>query len=200
MDGAEIQQMFVRLEAIGEYYGAAPFTDKAKEVWTDAFKNLRAPNVLGAINDWPKVGNKFPTIKELYAEATKRDAKDMERKVQDEATEKPALMRPTDPAVARALARYQAAQKNMPKRHPKFWLWEGLLDYVEHPERMSYLKRLLVINEFGENPSPGLVAQIRAQVTTQLHMESSRKRLLDYIDEERKRETGALDEPWELRA
>lgn len=202
-DKQETKELFDHLVELADYYGIRQPTEKALALWARSVASDSPAGILNALEDWAKYNAKMPTIAEIRGIAVSRLSKRLEHDEEAEAAATVPLdkIRPADPCVARAYARWKAARASVPQRSPRYWEHVGLLylttgrlmrnpwkrpgcpgpDYVF----LSGAKRDHLIRVFGEEPAEALIEKFKAEVNAQKAAERAVPKFSAFLAEER---------------
>jgi hypothetical protein len=127
----EIATLTARLEQLAEFYRVKAPTSNSVLIWADALDDLRFDELLTALSDWPRTGERMPTVAELRRLCALRRAERMEK--QSEADNRNGLtvgdLRPKgDPnsAAYRAHLAAKARIDALPRPNRNDW-WHDIL-------------------------------------------------------------------------
>lgn len=202
-DKQETKELCDHLVELAEYYGIRQPTEKALALWARSVASDSPDGILNALEDWAKYNAKMPTIAEIRQLAAARLSKRLERDEEAEAAATVPLdkIRPADPCVARAYARWKAARAAVPKRGPKFWEHVSLLylttgRLMRNPRKrpgcpgpdfvfLSGAKRDHLIRVYGDKPAEALVEKFKTEVNAQKAAERAVPKFSVFLAEER---------------
>lgn len=201
-DQAEKHKLSEQLAALADYYGVRAPSGKAIELWTRGLSSESPAKTLGVLDDWVKTQRKMPTIAEVREQIGQRYSKELDAQALKEAQTAPRLdrVRPADPAVARAVARFLDALRAAPKRGPRYWERLSLMYAVSGRKfrdrqgkwsQISSAKREHLRGIFGDEPDPAAVEAARQEVNAQRDAERALPKFADLLAEERAKEMAA---------
>lgn len=137
-------------------------------------EEIPAQAAIAVLCDWPKRHDKAPTVQGVLKSA--RDLLERQQEHRradvrnDPSVPKASDVKPSDPAMADAVARCLKAINSMPPRPRDFWEWEGIVDL----DKIGLLKRRYLEEKYGERlKDAAFIADIRRKVQARLSLEAA---------------------------
>lgn len=135
-------------------------------------EEIPAQAAIAVLCDWPKLHDKAPTVQGVLKSA--RDLLERQQEHRradvrnDPSVPKASDVKPSDPAMADAVARCLKAINSMPPRPRDFWEWEGIVDL----DKIGLLKRRYLEEKYGDRlKDPGFVRGIKDKVRNRIYLE-----------------------------
>lgn len=195
LDYAQITQ-YIALAS--ELSGSRPMSAAAvKHLIGLLAEEIPAQAAIAVLCDWPKRHDKAPTVQGVLKSA--RDLLERQQEHRradvrnDPSVPKASDVKPSDPAMADAVARCLKAINGMPPRPRDFWEWEGIVDL----DKIGLLKRRYLEEKYGDRlKDPGFVRGIKDKVRNRIYLEQQLPKPSDLLV----RKQAAKADAWEYGA
>ena len=180
-------------EQISQYLALAAELSASRPMSAGAVKHLigllaeeiPAQAAIAVLCDWPKRHDKAPTVQGVLKSA--RDLLERQQEHRradvrnDPSVPKASDVKPSDPAMADAVARCLKAINSMPPRPRDFWEWEGIVDL----DKIGLLKRRYLEEKYGDRlKDPGFVRGIKDKVRNRIYLEQRLPKPSDLLSHE----------------
>ena len=137
-------------------------------------EEIPAQAAIAVLCDWPKRHDKAPTVQGVLKSARDLLERQQEHRRADVRSDpsvpKASDVKPSDPAMADAVARCLKAINSMPPRPRDFWEWEGIVDL----DKIGLLKRRYLEEKYGDRlKDAAFIADIRRKVQARLSLEAA---------------------------